>query len=53
MELWNTTEGDFFLTWYSDRLIRHGDIKVLKYLLKRFVPSQRAAYLKWARGRKG
>jgi len=22
---WNTTEGDFFLKWYSDNLIKHGD----------------------------
>lgn len=44
----------FSLWWPAAwRLIRHGDIKVLKYLLERFVPGQRTAYLKWARGRKG
>ena len=35
------------------RLIRNGDVKVLKFFLKRFVPGQRTAHLKWARGRKG
>ena len=39
MELWNTTEGDFFLTWYSDRLIRHGD-SVLTRARKAFKSSR-------------
>ena len=44
----------FSLWWPAAwRLIRNGDVKVLKFFLKRFVPSQRTAYLKWARGRKG
>jgi len=33
--LWNTTEGDFFLSWYSDQLIKHGD-RVLARARKAF-----------------
>lgn len=48
------TRAPLSLWWPAAwRLIRRGDIKVLKFFLMRFVPGQRAAYLKWARGRKG